>query len=103
MIYYNISIQYPTISVDVKYEGDIICTKNHESVSNNGSYSKTMSVNEKQKELMDVIMDGSTYIDNYEKNLVKDAINASNKKIALKMKEDGVNSDFIFKYFGLKI
>ena len=46
---------------------------------------------------------GSTYIDNYEKNLVKNAAKDATKKIALKMKADGVSSEFIFKYFGIWI
>jgi hypothetical protein len=46
---------------------------------------------------------GSTYIDNYEKNLIKNAIKATNKKVALKMKELGADSDFIFECTGLKL
>lgn len=64
---------------------------------------KAMFVDDKQEEILGVIKMGSTYIDNYEKNLVKNAIKAANKKVALKMKEDGVSSDFIFKYFGIEL
>ena len=46
---------------------------------------------------------GGTYIDNYEKNLVQTAADNNKKKIALKMKEDGVSSDLIFKYTGVKL
>lgn len=60
---------------------------------------RAIFVDDKQEEILGVIKMGSTYIDNYEKNLVKNAI----KEIALKMKEDGVSSDLIFKYTGLKV
>ena len=46
---------------------------------------------------------GSTYLDNYEKRLVERATNNAIMDIALKMKADGVSSDFIFKYFGVKL
>ena len=51
------------------------------------------------KEILGVIKMGSTYIDNYEKNLIKNAI----KEVALKMKELGADSDFIFECTGLKL
>jgi hypothetical protein len=60
---------------------------------------KAMFADDKQEEILGVIKMGSTYIDNYEKNLIKNAI----KEVALKMKEDGVSSDFIFKYFGIEL
>lgn len=56
-----------------------------------------------QEKLLGVIKIGSTYIDNYEKNLVETATNNAIRDIALKMKADGVSSDFIFKYFGVKL
>lgn len=56
-----------------------------------------------QKKVLGVIKMGSTYIDNYEKNLVENAAKDATKKIALKMKADGVSSEFIFKYFGIWI
>lgn len=56
-----------------------------------------------RKKFLGVIKMGSTYIDNYEKNLVKNAAKDATKKIALKMKADGVSSEFIFKYFGIWI
>ena len=48
---------------------------------------------------MDEIMSNCTYIEKYEENLVKNAL----KEVALKMKEDGISSDFIFKYTGFKL
>ena len=46
-----------------------------------------------------------TYIENYERNLIKratqEAVDKAKKDLAMKMKADGVSSDFIFKYFGL--
>ena len=56
---------------------------------------------DKQKQILGVIKMGNTYIDNYEKNLVKTAAMNATMKIALKMKADGVSSEFIFKYFGI--
>ena len=55
-----------------------------------------------QEKYLGVIKMGSTYIDNYEKNLVQNATKDAMEKIALKMKADGVSSDFIYKYFGIK-
>lgn len=52
-----------------------------------------------QKELLGVIKMGSSYIDNYERNLIENA----QRSVALRMKADGVSSDFIFKYFGFKL
>ncbi len=49
-----------------------------------------------------------TYIARYERKLIEDAVKAAeeaakeaNRNIALRMKADGVSSDFIFKYFGM--
>ncbi|WP_462315445.1 hypothetical protein, partial [Methanobrevibacter sp.] len=63
---------------------------------------KVMFVDDKQEEILGVIKMGSTYIDNYEKNLVKNAIKAANKKVALKLKEHGVDSKIIFECTGFK-
>ena len=63
---------------------------------------KAMFVDDKQEEILGVIKMGSTYIDNYEKNLVKNAIKAANKKVALKLKEHGVDSKIIFECTGFK-
>lgn len=50
---------------------------------------------------------GSTYIDNYEKNLVKkavaNAVNDAINEIALKMKKAGADSQFIYECTGLRI
>lgn len=54
---------------------------------------------DEQEEIIGVIKMGSTYIDNYEKNLVQNAI----KEVALKMKELGADSDFIFECTGFKL
>lgn len=58
-----------------------------------------MFVDDELEEILGVIKMGNTYIEKYEKNLINTAI----KEIALKMKDDGVSSDFIFKYFGIKL
>lgn len=58
-----------------------------------------MFVDEELEELLGVIKMGNTYIERYERNL----INAAIKEIALKMKDDGVSPEFIFKYFGIKL
>ena len=68
---------------------------------------------------------GGTYIENYERNLIENAFNEGYKEgfeighkighkigikigikevkndLAVKMKDDGVNSEFIFKYCGI--
>ena len=54
---------------------------------------------DEQEKLLGVIKMGSTYIDNYEKNLVENAI----KEVALKMKKAGVDSRIIFECTGLKL
>ena len=66
---------------------------------------RAILADDEQKEILGAIKMGSKYIDNYEKNLVKNAAKNAAKnvknEIALKMKADGVSSDFIFKYFGI--
>ena len=70
---------------------------------------KALFTDEKQKEFLRVIKMESTYIDRYERNLIKratqeavnKAVKDTKKDLARKMKADGVSSDFIFKYFGL--
>ena len=47
-----------------------------------------------------------SYIVHYERNLIQEAVNEAvddvKRDIALKMKADGVSSDFIFKYCGVR-
>ena len=45
----------------------------------------------------------STYIERYERNLIQEAVKKNKTDIALKMKADGVSSDFIFKYLGIML
>lgn len=54
---------------------------------------------DEQEEILGVIKMGSTYIDNYERNLIKNAI----KEVVLKMKELGVDSEIIFECTGFKL
>lgn len=56
---------------------------------------------EKQERLLGVIKMNGTYIAQYERNLIEKATKEVKEDIALKMKKDGVSSDFIFKYFGI--
>ena len=52
-----------------------------------------------------------SYIARYERNLIQKAVNEAvndntrkvKESIALKMREDGVSPDFIFKYFGIML
>ena len=57
----------------------------------------------KQEEFLGVVKMQSTYIERYERNLIENSNNEIKRSIALKMKEDGVSSDFIFKYFGIML
>lgn len=60
---------------------------------------RALLADDEQREYLGVIKMGSTYIDNYEKNLVKQAI----KEVALKMKNLGADSEFIFECTGVKL
>ncbi len=53
---------------------------------------RAIFVDDKQEEFLGVIKMGSTYIDNYEKNIINNAA----KEIALKMKKAGADSQFIY-------
>ena len=68
---------------------------------------RAIFVDDKQEEFLGVIKMGSTYIDNYEKNLVKkavaNAVNDAINEIALKMKKAGADSQFIYECTGLRI
>ena len=55
--------------------------------------------NEESKKLLEVIKMKNTYIQEYEKNLIMEG----RREVALKMKADGFSSDFIFKYFGIRL
>ena len=48
-----------------------------------------------------------SYIVRYERNLIRKAVNEAvndvKRDIALKMKADGVSTDFIFKYCGVRV
>lgn len=46
---------------------------------------------------------GGTYIENYERNLIENAVKETKKEVALKMKADGVSFEFIFKYCGVGV
>ena len=58
-----------------------------------------LCVGDKQEEILGVIKMGSSYIANYEKNLIRE----NNLKIAQKMKELGATAEFIFKCTGIKL
>ena len=62
---------------------------------------KAIFTDEKQEEFLGVIKMESTYIDRYERNLINKVVEDTKRDLAMKMKADGVSSDFIFKYFGL--
>lgn len=64
---------------------------------------KAMFADDKQEEILGVVKVGSTYIDNYEKNLVKNAVKKNMERVALKMKDLGADPDFIFACTGLKL
>ena len=66
---------------------------------------------EKQEEFLGGVYMKSTYIARYEKNLIDNAhkegreegIKDTKNSLAVKMKDDGVSSDFIFKYLGIML
>lgn len=60
---------------------------------------RALFTDDEQEEYLGVIKMGSTYIDRYEKNLIQN----ETRKIALRMKELGADSEFIFACTGLKL
>lgn len=60
---------------------------------------RAIFADDEQEKILGVIKMGSTYIDNYEKNLVKNAL----KDVALKMKAAGIDSKIIFDCTGFKL
>lgn len=64
---------------------------------------KAVFTDDEQKEYLGVIKMGSTYIDNYEKNLIKNATRINTEKIAKKMKAAGVDSKIILECTGIKL
>lgn len=66
-------------------------------------FARAILADEEQEKILGVIKMGSTYIDNYEKNLVKTATENTTRKIALKMKALGADSEFIFECTGFKL
>ena len=64
---------------------------------------RALFTDDEQKEYLGVIKMGSTYIDNYEKNLIQNATKKANKRIAKKMKELGADAEFILACTGNKL
>lgn len=60
---------------------------------------RALFTDDEQEKYLGVIKMGSTYIDNYEKNLIKN----ETRKIAQKMKELGADPEFIFECTGLRL
>ena len=60
---------------------------------------------EESKKFLEVIKMENTYIREYEKKLIMDAVNKgekdAKKEVALKMRADGFSPDVIFRYCGL--
>lgn len=64
---------------------------------------RAIFTDDEQLELIGVIKIGSSFIETYEKNLIKNVIKDATEKIAYKLKAAGVDSKIILECTGLKI